>query len=156
MSSAAASRRSAERAWELLALGGCIALSAVLLVIDAKGGGWNPARPDLQIELVARGLMLVLALFAVTRTAGDRDTRLLIWAVVLVSLDAYWQTTYRHLGGRPLEWAEMIVKYVAVGTGLGVLLRLCAQFGDAPRMRFRALLHDWSFAIGGALTAVGL
>jgi hypothetical protein len=136
------------------------AVSAAFVVVDTLGvrdGAFEPpGRLDLWIELAARVLMLVLAVFAAVRTQSDPEVRLLVWAVLLVSLDTYWQTTWVHLGGRPLEWTEMVVKYVAVGLGLGLLLRLCSRFGDAPPMRFRSFLHDWSFAIGAALSAVGL
>jgi hypothetical protein len=136
------------------------AVSAAFVVVDTLGvrdaALDSAGRLDLGIELAARVLMLVLAVFAAVRTQSDPEVRLLVWAVLLVSLDTYWQTTWIHLGGRPLEWTEMVVKYVAVGLGLGLLLRLCSRFGDAPPMRFRSFLHDWSFAIGAALSAVGL
>jgi hypothetical protein len=134
----------------------CAALSAAFVILDVRGGAFDAARPDLGIELVARVLMLVLALLAAVRMRNNPEARLLVWAVLFVSLDAYWQTTYKHVGGRPLEWTEMVVKYVAVGAGLGLLLRLCSRFGDAPPMRFRSFLHDWSLAIGAALAAIGL
>jgi hypothetical protein len=145
---------------ELTAVFACAVASAAFVVVDVLGvrdGAFDPARRlDLGIELAARVLMLVLAVFAATRTQSDPEVRLLVWAVLLVSLDPYWQTTYKHVGGRPLEWTEMVVKYVGIGLGLGLLLRLCSRFGDAPPTRFRSFLHDWSFAIGAAVSAVGL
>jgi hypothetical protein len=145
---------------ELTAVFAFAALSAAFVILDVLGvreGAFNPKdRVDLGIELVARVLMLMLAIFAAIRTQSDPEVRLLVWAVLLVSLDTYWQTTYKHLGGRSLEWVEMVVKYVGIGLGLGLLLRLCSRFGDAPPIRFRSFLHDWSFVIGAALSAIGL
>ena len=80
-----------------------IAISAGFVVVDTIGGGLTRNRPDLAIELVARVFMLVLAVLASLRTQGDRDLRLLLWAVICISLDVYWQNTYRHFGGKPLE-----------------------------------------------------
>jgi len=134
----------------------CVAVSAGFIVLDAAGGGLNRTRPDLGIELVARALMLVLAVLASSRTQGDRHLRLLLWAVICISLDTYWQNTYRHLGGKPLEWIEMVVKYLAVGLGLGLLLRLCASFGDAPAERLRSWLRDWWLAPAAVVSLVGL
>ena len=133
-----------------------IAVSAGFVVVDTIGGGLNRNRPDLAIELVARVFMLVLAVLASLRTQGDRDLRLLLWAVICISLDVYWQNTYRHFGGKPLEWTEMVLKYLAVGLGLGLLLRLCASFGDAPADRLRTSFRDWALALGGILSLVGL
>ncbi|HEY6234523.1 MAG TPA: hypothetical protein VIW69_05360, partial [Candidatus Elarobacter sp.] len=82
--------------------------------------------------------------------------QLLLWGVLCVSFDTYWQTTYRHVGGKPLEWLEMVVKYVTMGLGLGLLLYVCASFGDERGNRARATVRRWSLAIGAALTAVGL
>lgn len=134
----------------------CVALSAGFIVLDALGGGLNPKRPDLVIELFARVLMLVLAVLAARATRGDRNLRLLLWGVVCLSFDTYWQTTYRHVGGKPLEWLEMSVKYVGVGLGLGLLLLLCARFGDEAGSRLRAAIRRWALPFGAALTAVGL
>jgi hypothetical protein len=153
---AAAPMRPARLDAERVAMFACVAASAAFIVLDVKGGAFDPARPDLGIELVARVLMLVLALLAGVRMRNSPEVRLLVWAVLFVSLDAYWQTTYKHVGGRLLEWIEMVVKYVAVGLGLSLLLRLCSRFGDAPPMRFRSFFHDWSLAIGAALAVVGL
>jgi hypothetical protein len=141
---------------QLLGVYSCVVLSAGFIVVDAAGGGLDRNRPDLAIELFARILMLVLAVLAARGTRGDRQVQLLLWGVICVSFDTYWQTTYRHLGGKPLEWLEMIVKYIAIGLGLGLLLRLCAGFGDESGDRLRATVRRWSLAIGGALTAVGL
>jgi hypothetical protein len=141
---------------ERVAAYACIALSAAFIAIDVAGGGLSPRRPDLVFELFARVLMLVLAFVAIRRTRGDPNLRLLLWAVILVSFDTYWQSTSRHFGGKPLEWVEMIVKYVAVGAGLGLLLRLCARFGDAPPSRLRSLLAGSALALGGVLAAVGI
>ncbi|MDB5039839.1 MAG: hypothetical protein JWN27_565 [Candidatus Eremiobacteraeota bacterium] len=154
--SPAAAPPTARSGSERVAVFACAALSAAFIVLDVKGGAFDAARPDLGIELVARVLMLILALFATVRMRSNPEVRLLVWAVLFVSLDAYWQTTYKHVGGRPLEWIEMVVKYVGVGAGLGVLLRLCSSFGDAPPTRFRAFLHDRAYAIGAALAVVGL
>jgi hypothetical protein len=132
-----------------------VALSAAFIVLDAVGGGLNPRRLDLGIELVARALMLLLAVLAARRTQGDRNLTLLLWAVICISLDTYWQTTYRHLGGKPLEWIEMGVKYVSVGLGLGLLLRLCASFGDAASSRLRASLGRSALALGAVLSLIG-
>jgi uncharacterized membrane protein len=134
----------------------CVAASAAFVVVDAIGVGESRNRFDLTIELVARALLLVLAVLASNRTQGDRHLKLLLWGVICISLDTYWQNTYRHFGGKPLEWTEMVVKYVAVGIGLGLLLRLCASFGDAPADRLRASLRSWSLPLGGVLSLIGL
>src|ERR1700682_2289050 len=77
------------------------ALSAAFVVVDVlavRDGAFEPpGRLELWIELAARVLMLVLAVFAATRTRSDPEVRLLVWAVLLVSLDTYWQTTWVHL-----------------------------------------------------------
>jgi hypothetical protein len=134
----------------------CVAISGGFIAVDALNGGLSRTRLDLGIELVARALMLVLAVLASSRTQGDRNLRLLMWGVIAISLDAYWQNTYRHFGGKPLEWLEMVVKYAGVGVGLGLLLRLCASFGDAPVGRLRAWLRDWSLAAAALVSLVGL
>jgi hypothetical protein len=133
-----------------------VALSAGFIIVDAAGGGLNPRRLDLAIELIARVLMLALAVLAARRTQGDRNLRLLLWAVICISLDTYWQTTYRHFGGKPLEWIELVVKYVAIGLGLGLLLRLCASFGDAGAGRIRSWLRRAALPLGAVLTLIGL
>jgi uncharacterized membrane protein len=133
-----------------------VAVSAGFIVVDAIGGALSPSRLDLGIELVARVLMLVLAVLAAVRTQGDRTLQLLMWGVICLSLDAYWQTTYRHWGGQPLEWTEMIVKYVAIGLGLGLLLRVCASFGDATGGAVRRWLRAAALPLGAVLSLIGL
>lgn len=134
----------------------CAALSAAFVVVDALGGGLNVHRLDLGIELIARVLMLVLAALAASKVLGRQHLELLLWSVLCVSFDTYWQTTYRHIGGRPLEWTEMIVKYVATGVGLGLLLRLCAEIADDGSGRLRRFIAKWWFVPAGALAAAGL
>lgn len=139
-----------------------VAVSAGFIVVDAIGGALSPSRLDLGIELAARVLMLALAVLAVVRTRGDRTLQLLMWGVICLSLDTYWQTTYRHWGKPPhpgggsLEWTEMIVKYVAIGLGLGLLLRVCASFGDATGGVARKWLRAGALPLGAALSLIGL
>lgn len=133
-----------------------VALSAAFIVLDAAGGGVDSRRPDTGIELIGRVLMLIVAVLAARKTGGDRRLGLLLWGVVLLSFDTYWQTTYRNFGGKPLELIELVVKYLATGVGLGLLLRFCATFGDDSGDRFRRWIATWSLAIGSALAAVGL
>jgi hypothetical protein len=140
---------------EGIALYTCVALSSALLVADTLAIDFDHPRADLVIELAARAVMLVLVLMTVKRFREDSDLRLLPWAVVLVSLDAYWQTTYRHIGGRPLEWLEMVVKYLATGAGLALLLRVCARFGT-KHDALQRYLDLGSVALGVLLVVVGI
>jgi hypothetical protein len=147
--------RTWRRRMRRLALIACV-ISAAFIVIDAAGGGLDPRRPALGIELVARILMVILAVIAIGKSRGGLNALLVAGAVVCASLDTYWQTTYRHLGNSRLEWIEMLVKYVATGLGLGLLLRVCARFGAASVRRSRRSLEWWSLPIGGVLSAVGV
>lgn len=144
--------------WETRRLGfyAAVALSGVFLVLDSAAGILGGRRADLAIELLARALMLVLAVLAARETKGDLRLRLLLWAVVLVSFDTYWQSTYRYLGGKPIEWLELFVKYAAVPAGLALLLRLCVRFGNGMPDRLRGWLDRYAFPFGAVLALIGL
>jgi hypothetical protein len=143
-----------ERALRLALLACVISLAFILL--DATGGGLDLRRLALGIELLARILMVILAVIAIGKSRGGLNASLVAGALVCASLDTYWQTTYRYFGSNRLEWIEMLVKYAATGLGLALLLRVCARFGAASGRRSLRWLERWSLPIGAALSSVGV
>ena len=110
-------------------------------------------RWDLPVELLARLLMVGLAVFCAAVTRGSRDTRLLMWALVLSSFDVFWQTSYGHGG---IEWAAMAVKYTGVPAGLMCLMRFCANFGEGDLRAARTTIYNAAPYAAAVLAAIGL
>ena len=129
-----------------LAAGGLIALSFVL-----DGNDWS-SRLDLELEFLSRASMLAVAAFALRATRGDACARLLVWGLIGVSFDLFWQTNFDPGWS---QWSAMTIKYVAVSAGLATLLRLTAVYGDGTS-RFRTVIAAAAPWFGLVLAITGL
>lgn len=129
-----------------------VALSLAFVIADTIGD-WHRHRVDLQLESLARIFMLVVAVLAAYLTKGHHSTRLLMWGLVGISLDVYWETAYGYGG---FQWVAMAVKYLGVPFGLVCLTRLAANFGEGERSGIRELIYVAAPAMGVAVAAVGL
>src|SRR5579872_6049908 len=143
MTAEAATIRAELRSTQLVKLHrlGVIALAVLSVCFVARDLALDWNRGDLLAEGIARLLMTVLAVFCACVTKGNRNTRLLMWALLLLSFDVYWQTAYGHGG---VEWLAMAVKYLALPIGLMCLVRFCANFGDGDYRGLRARIYDWA------------
>lgn len=133
-----------------------VAVSLLCACNDISQLNGHGALLDPGLQLIAHICMALVAAFAAFQTSGDPKTRLLIWGLIGVSLDLSWQTIeVDSVGSQALQWVEMTVKYVAVGTGLGLLTQLTTYFGDSDEPLRRFIRRAAPF-VAGVTIVVGL
>ncbi|HEY9085896.1 MAG TPA: hypothetical protein VIN40_08205 [Candidatus Tyrphobacter sp.] len=138
--------------WHQRAIYAFVALSLAFVVVDSVRD-WHLHRADLQLESLARLFMLVVAVLAAYLTRGHHHTRLLMWGLVGLSFDVYWETAYGYAG---FQWVAMAIKYLGVPFGLVCVTRLAATFGEGPRSGVRELIYRAAPAMGVVVAALGL
>lgn len=130
-----------------------LGFSLLLLLVDVLATYSQGS--DVDLEALARLLLIVVAFIAVRSSAHDH-VWLLIWGLIGTSFDTFWSAAGNHPAW--LREAMMVVKYLAVPAGLAALLRFTAEFGgaDCDIGGIRCFIRRLAWPLGVLLAAAGL
>jgi hypothetical protein len=129
-------------------------LSLLAALYDVLNVGASVDYRYLWPESLARILMALFALVLTRNAWHQARARLLVVALLGLSLDLYWQTPWAYVPDWA-RWSAMLVKYAGVSVGLLAFLRFATHLGGARPTRVGTVLNAAAPWIASALFVVG-